>query len=111
VARCWYKEALIYQLHVRAFAGGNQDGVGDFEGRRVDPGQPWREFYVWSDEPTKYQGARPGAQRRLAQRRFFGKVRTLGMLNQRGWWLSEARNAALACDSARVRCAATRKHL
>ena len=31
-ARRWYKEALIYQLHVRAFADGNHDGIGDFEG-------------------------------------------------------------------------------
>ncbi|HLX44151.1 MAG TPA: maltose alpha-D-glucosyltransferase, partial [Bryobacteraceae bacterium] len=28
----WYKDALIYELHVRAFADGNNDGVGDFPG-------------------------------------------------------------------------------
>ncbi len=28
----WYKDAIIYQLHVRSFADGIQDGVGDFRG-------------------------------------------------------------------------------
>jgi maltose alpha-D-glucosyltransferase/alpha-amylase len=28
----WYKEAIIYQIHVRAFADGNGDGIGDFVG-------------------------------------------------------------------------------
>src|SRR3954464_11338780 len=28
----WYKDALIYQLHVRSYADSNNDGVGDFSG-------------------------------------------------------------------------------
>ncbi|MBV9789782.1 MAG: alpha-amylase, partial [Chloroflexi bacterium] len=28
----WYKDALIYELHVRAFADSNDDGIGDFCG-------------------------------------------------------------------------------
>ena len=28
----WYQDAVIYELHVRAFADGNNDGVGDFPG-------------------------------------------------------------------------------
>ena len=28
----WYKDAVIYELHVRAFCDGNADGVGDFPG-------------------------------------------------------------------------------
>jgi maltose alpha-D-glucosyltransferase / alpha-amylase len=28
----WYKDAIIYELHVRAFKDGNADGVGDFAG-------------------------------------------------------------------------------
>lgn len=28
----WYKDAIIYELHVRAFFDGNGDGVGDFPG-------------------------------------------------------------------------------
>jgi maltose alpha-D-glucosyltransferase/alpha-amylase len=28
----WYKDAIIYQLHVKAFADSNNDGIGDFAG-------------------------------------------------------------------------------
>ena len=28
----WYKDAIIYQLHVKSFADSNGDGVGDFRG-------------------------------------------------------------------------------
>ena len=28
----WYKDAVIYQLHVKAFFDSNDDGIGDFEG-------------------------------------------------------------------------------
>ena len=28
----WYKDAVIYELHVRAFADSNGDGIGDFQG-------------------------------------------------------------------------------
>ncbi|MDZ4851092.1 MAG: maltose alpha-D-glucosyltransferase [Pirellulaceae bacterium] len=30
--RRWYKDAVIYQTHVRAFADSNNDGIGDFAG-------------------------------------------------------------------------------
>jgi maltose alpha-D-glucosyltransferase/alpha-amylase len=34
----WYKDAIIYQLHVKAFFDGNDDGIGDFRGlcRKLD---------------------------------------------------------------------------
>src|SRR5919112_3940835 len=34
----WYKDAIIYQLHIKAFFDANNDGIGDFEGltRRLD---------------------------------------------------------------------------
>ncbi|MGH7710366.1 MAG: maltose alpha-D-glucosyltransferase [Gemmatimonadaceae bacterium] len=34
----WYKDAVIYELHVRTFADGNDDGTGDFRGliQRLD---------------------------------------------------------------------------
>jgi maltose alpha-D-glucosyltransferase / alpha-amylase len=34
----WYKDAIIYELHVRAFMDGNNDGIGDFPGlmQRLD---------------------------------------------------------------------------
>ena len=136
----WYKDAIIYELHVRAFSDSNGDGMGDFPGltakldylqdlgvtaiwllpfcpspwkddgydisdftgvhpaygtlkdfqvflreahrrglrvitelvfnhtsdqhewfqrsRRAAPGSSWRDYYVWSDTPEKYQGAR-----------------------------------------------------
>lgn len=28
----WYKDAVIYELHIKAFRDGNADGVGDFKG-------------------------------------------------------------------------------
>jgi maltose alpha-D-glucosyltransferase/alpha-amylase len=28
----WYKDAIIYEIHVRAFADSNSDGIGDFQG-------------------------------------------------------------------------------
>src|ERR1700756_2307802 len=28
----WFKDAIIYQLHVKAFADSNGDGIGDFAG-------------------------------------------------------------------------------
>jgi maltose alpha-D-glucosyltransferase/alpha-amylase len=136
----WYKDAIIYELHVRAFADSDGDGIGDFRGltqkldylqdlgvtalwllpfcpsplrddgydiadygdihphygtlrdfktflreahkrglrvitelvvnhtsdqhpwfqraRRAQPGSRWRDFYVWSDTPDKYQDTR-----------------------------------------------------
>lgn len=29
---CWYKDAIIYQLHVKSFFDANNDGIGDFAG-------------------------------------------------------------------------------
>jgi maltose alpha-D-glucosyltransferase/alpha-amylase len=31
-ALLWYKDAVIYQLHIKAFADSNADGIGDFPG-------------------------------------------------------------------------------
>src|SRR4030067_3210466 len=30
--RDWYKDAVFYEVHVKAFADGNGDGIGDFAG-------------------------------------------------------------------------------
>ena len=30
--RDWYKDAIIYQLHIKAFFDSNGDGIGDFAG-------------------------------------------------------------------------------
>ena len=139
-AELWFKEAIIYQLHIKTFCDANNDGIGDFQGllskldylknlgvtaiwllpfypsplkddgydiadyfsvnpsygtlddfklflsaahdaglrvitelvlnhtsdqhlwfqrsRRARPGERWRDYYVWSDEPNKYKNAR-----------------------------------------------------
>jgi maltose alpha-D-glucosyltransferase / alpha-amylase len=31
-AKPWFKEAVIYELHIKTFCDGNMDGIGDFEG-------------------------------------------------------------------------------
>ncbi|MGA1841455.1 MAG: maltose alpha-D-glucosyltransferase [bacterium] len=136
----WYKDAIIYELHIKAFCDSNEDGIGDFRGlitkldylknlgitaiwllpfypsplrddgydisdhfnvhpaygtlhdfkeflkqahkrrirvitemvlnhtsdqhpwfqksRRAKPGSSWRNFYVWSKTPERYQDAR-----------------------------------------------------
>src|SRR5690606_5934410 len=38
VRRDWYKDAIIYQLHIKAFHDSNGDGIGDFDGllQRLD---------------------------------------------------------------------------
>jgi len=34
----WYKDAIIYQLHVKAYFDSDNDGIGDFKGltQRLD---------------------------------------------------------------------------
>ena len=34
-ASLWYKDAIIYQAHIKAFADSNADGIGDFGGLRT----------------------------------------------------------------------------
>jgi len=35
----WYKDAIIYEVHVRAFQDSNGDGIGDFKGSaEIEPG-------------------------------------------------------------------------
>lgn len=45
----WYKDAVIYQLHVKAFQDSNDDGVGDFAGlmRRLDYIQDLGVTAIW----------------------------------------------------------------
>ncbi len=139
-SRLWYKDAVIYEVHIKSYYDSNDDGIGDFRGllkklpylkelgvtalwilpfypsplrddgydiadymsinpdygtmhdfreflreahargirvitelvlnhtsdqhawfqraRRAKPGSPWRDFYVWSDDPDKYRDAR-----------------------------------------------------
>jgi maltose alpha-D-glucosyltransferase / alpha-amylase len=45
----WYKDAIIYELHVRAFQDGNDDGIGDFQGliQRLDYIQELGVTAIW----------------------------------------------------------------
>jgi maltose alpha-D-glucosyltransferase / alpha-amylase len=45
----WYKDAVIYQLHVRAFNDSNGDGIGDFVGltQRLDYLQELGTTAIW----------------------------------------------------------------
>ncbi len=45
----WYKDALIYQLHVKSFQDSNDDGIGDFAGlmSRLDHIQELGATAVW----------------------------------------------------------------
>ncbi len=45
----WYKDAVIYELHVRAFADSNGDGIGDFPGllTRLDYLQDLGVTCIW----------------------------------------------------------------
>ena len=33
----WYRDAIIYQLHVKSFFDANNDGIGDFGGLTAPP--------------------------------------------------------------------------
>ncbi|HEV3512036.1 MAG TPA: maltose alpha-D-glucosyltransferase [Candidatus Sulfotelmatobacter sp.] len=45
----WYKDAIIYQVHVRAFCDSNGDGIGDFQGlaQRLDYIQELGVSAIW----------------------------------------------------------------
>src|SRR5262249_8372969 len=45
----WYKDAILYELHVRAFCDSNGDGVGDFRGlvQKLDYLQDLGVTAVW----------------------------------------------------------------
>src|SRR5260370_230704 len=52
----WFKDAIIYELHVKTFCDSDGDGMGDFRGlmEKLD----YKDFYVWSETPEKYKDAR-----------------------------------------------------
>ncbi len=45
----WYKDAVIYELHIKAYADGNDDGIGDFRGltERLDHVQSLGVNTIW----------------------------------------------------------------
>jgi len=54
----WYKDAVIYEVHVRAFFDGNDDGVGDFVGltRKLDYIQDLGVNTIWLLPSTRPPG-------------------------------------------------------
>jgi glycosidase len=65
----WYKDAIIYQLHVKAFADSNNDGIGDFAGltEKLDYLQELGVTALWL--LPFYPSPRP--RRRLRHRRLW----------------------------------------
>jgi maltose alpha-D-glucosyltransferase / alpha-amylase len=49
IEKDWYKDAIIYELHVKAFFDGNDDGIGDFAGltRKLDYLQELGITAIW----------------------------------------------------------------
>jgi len=47
--REWYRDAIIYQLHIKAFSDSNGDGIGDFAGllERLDYVQALGVTAIW----------------------------------------------------------------
>ena len=47
----WYKDAIIYELHVKAFYDSNGDGIGDFRGadRKTSP-----TSRTWESPPSGF---------------------------------------------------------
>ncbi len=45
----WYKDAVIYELHIKAYADANGDGIGDFRGltEKLDHVQELGVNTVW----------------------------------------------------------------
>ena len=56
----WYKDAVIYQLHVRAFSDSNGDGIGDF------PGLIEKLDYLAGPRRHRASGCCPSTRRRSA---------------------------------------------
>ncbi len=67
----WYKDAVIYQLHIKAFFDSNDDGIGDFRGltQKLDYLQDLGVTALWLLSVLPLAAAR----RRLRHRRLQGR--------------------------------------
>jgi hypothetical protein len=59
----WYRDAAIYELHVRAFHDSGDDGVGDFRGvtEKLDYLRDLGVSVLWLLAPAERRPAAPGA--------------------------------------------------
>ncbi|HEV2559264.1 MAG TPA: maltose alpha-D-glucosyltransferase [Microvirga sp.] len=89
----WYRDAIIYQLHVKSFFDSNDDGVGDFEGvtRKLDYIKDLGVSAIWVmpfyPSPLKddgydiadYRGINPGYGTMRDFRRFVKEAHDRGL--------------------------------
>ena len=93
VANDWYKDAIVYQLHVKAFADSNDDGIGDFKGlmQRLDYLQDLGVTALWLQpfypSPGRDDGYDISDYRRINA--------DFGTMNDFRRFMSEAKNRGL----------------
>ena len=89
----WYKDAVIYQVHVRTFFDGNDDGIGDFVGlvRKLDYLQALGINTIWilpfypsplrddGYDIAHYQGVHPAYGTLRDVRRFLREAHARGL--------------------------------
>src|SRR4051812_25232863 len=88
----WYKDAVIYQLHVKSFFDSNNDGIGDFAGliqkldyiAKLGVNTIWLlPFYPspWRDDGydiSDYRGVHPDYGKMGDVKRFIAEAHRLG---------------------------------
>src|ERR671917_1890918 len=89
----WYKDAIIYQLHVKAFFDSDNDGIGDFKGltERLDYIKDLGVTVIWlmpfypspmrddGYDISEYQNVHPDFGTTRDFRRFVRKAHALGL--------------------------------
>jgi maltose alpha-D-glucosyltransferase/alpha-amylase len=89
----WYKDAIIYQLHVKAFFDSDNDGIGDFKGltERLDYIKDLGVTVIWlmpfypspmrddGYDISEYQNVHPDFGTTRDFRRFVRKAHSLGL--------------------------------
>ena len=115
----WYKDAIIYELHVKAFCDSNDDGIGDFPGliQKLDYLQDLGVTCIWllpfypsplrddGYDISNYHGVHPGYGTRKDFRLFIREAHKRGIrvitelvinhTSDQHPWFQAARNAPL----------------
>ena len=122
----WYKDAIIYELHVKAFFDSNQDGIGDFPGliQKLDYLQDLGVTCLWllpfypsplrddGYDISNYRGVHPGYGTRKDFRLFVREAHRRGIrvvtelvinhTSDQHPWFQAARNAPGGLAQARL---------